>query len=393
MRINLYNNKYLVSFMLLVYFIPAYFSRNLLILNIYKVLGFACLFILFLFVIKEVIKEKKTSLPFIWIYGFYGTILLSTVINRGDVLAFIYDNYASFSLCILFALMLKKNPKILLKATKVLDIFVYINFATMLIFPKGMYVVTNEAHWFLGYKNIMSRIMLPIICLALIRAYYFFGKLKLNTIILLVCVIITLIFAGSATALIGFTVFALFLFFFHHKTKKLPKFFSLFTGLIVTVAAFLLLFLFNFQKYFSFLIEFILGKDLTLTNRIAVWQMALEKISHKPFLGYGYLSSNEYVEMFGRATYTHPHNYYLYIFMTGGILLAAILFIGFFYANKTLKSSIDTIYSKIIMFTLIAFLVMGITESLVSTVLLYPILILAMNADKLKKSKTLNNIQ
>lgn len=389
MRINLYNNKYLVSFMLLVYFIPAYFSRSFLIVNIYRFLGFACLFLLFLFVIKEAIKEKKTSLPFIWIYGFYGAILLSTALNRGNILVFIYDNYASFSLCILFALMLKKNPKILLKSTKVFDIFVYINLITMLIFPKGLYVITNEPHWFLGYKNIMSRIMLPIICLALIRAYYFFGKLKINTIILLICVVITLILAGSATALVGFSVFALFLFFFHHKTKKLPGFFTLLSGLIVTVTAFLLLFLFNFQKYFSFLIESILGKDLTLTNRVAVWQMALEKISYKPFLGYGYLSSSEYVEMFGRATYTHPHNYFLYIFMTGGILLAAILFIGFFNANKTLKSSIDTIYSKIIMFTLIAFLVMGITESLVSTVLLYPILILAMNADKLKKAKTL----
>lgn len=380
MKISLYNNKYLVSFMLLVFVMPAYFLRIPIALNIYRYLGFACTLILFLFVIKS----KKISPPFLWIYGFYGVSFLTTLINKGELWLFFCENYASFSLCILFALMLENNPKILFKATKVFDVYVYINLLTMLIFPKGMYIVTNEPHWFLGYKNILSRIMLPIICLALIRAYYFFGKLKINTIILIVCAVLTVILADSATALVGFAVFALFLFLFHNKKKKLPKIFTLFTGLIVTVAAFFALMFFNLQKYFSFIIESLLGKDLTLTNRLAVWNMALDKIIHKPFFGYGYLTGNQYVDMFGRDSYTHPHNYFLYIFMTGGILLAVILFAGYYYANKTLKSSIDTVYSKIIMFTLIAFLIMGLTESLVSTVLMYPVLILAMYADKLR---------
>lgn len=379
MKINLYNNKYLVGFMLLIFVMPAYFLRIPIALAIYRYLGFACLIILLLFAIKD----RKISASFIWIYGFFGMSLLATLINRGDVWLFICENYASFALCILFALMLDKNPKALLSATKVLDIYVYINLLTMLIFPKGIYIVTNEPHWFLGYKNILSRIMLPIICLALVRAYYFFGRIKLSTVILIVCAAATIIIAGSVTALIGFAVFALFLILFHRKTT-LPKIFSLFTGLFVTAAAFLVLILFNVQNYFSFIIETVLGRDLTLTNRIAVWQMALNKISHKLIAGYGYLSGNQYVEMFGRDTYTHPHNYYLYILMTGGILLAIILIMGYFYANRVLRRSISAVPSKIIMFTLIAFLIMGIAESLVSTALMYPILVLAMNADKLK---------
>lgn len=383
MKINLYNNKYLVGFMLLVFVVPAYFLRIPIALTIYRYLGFACLTLLILFVIKD----KKITASFLWIYGFYGIILLATLINNGNVWLFVCDNYAAFSICILFALMLEKNPKILLSATKVLDIYVYINLITMLIFPKGIYLVANEPHWFLGYKNILSRIILSIICFSLIRTYYFFGRLKINTIILLACSVLTLIIAGSATALIGFTIFALLLFLFHNKTKDIPRIFSLVTGLIVTAAAFLAILFFNLQNYFSFLIETILGKDLTLTKRLAVWQMALNKISHKPFIGYGYLAGNEYVQMFGRDTYTHPHNYYLYILMSGGIVIAVILLLGYLYANKILKNTIDTVFSKIIMFTLIAFLIMGLTESLVSTVLMYPILILAMNADKLKSSR------
>lgn len=388
MKINLYNNKYLVGFMLLIFVMPAYFLRIPIALAIYRYLGFACLIILLLFAIKD----RKISASFIWIYGFFGMSLLATLINRGDVWLFICENYASFALCILFALMLDKNPKALLSATKVLDIYVYINLLTMLIFPKGIYIVTNEPHWFLGYKNILSRIMLPIICLALVRAYYFFGRIKLSTVILIVCAAATIIIAGSVTALIGFAVFALFLILFHSKTT-LPKIFSLFTGLFVTAAAFLVLILFNVQNYFSFIIETVLGRDLTLTNRIAVWQMALNKISHKLIAGYGYLSGNQYVEMFGRDTYTHPHNYYLYILMTGGILLAIILIMGYFYANRVLRRSISAVPSKIIMFTLIAFLIMGIAESLVSTALMYPILVLAMNADKLKHQDDVPKIE
>lgn len=380
MRISLYNNKYLVGFMLLVFVVPAYFVRVPIVLTTYRYLGFACLIVLLLFVIKG----RKVSPPFLWIYGFYGVIFLTTLINKGNLWLFVCENYASFGLCILFALMLEKKPSVLLSATKVLDILVYINLITMLIFPKGMYFVTDKAHWFLGYKNTLSRIMLSIICLALIRAYYSFGKIKLDAIILISCAVLTLILAGSATSLIGFSIFALLLSIFHHKRRGLPKIFSLLTGLIVTVTIFIAMLFFNFQQYFSFFIENILGKDLTLTRRIAVWQMALNKIFHKPIIGYGYLTGSEYVEMFERDTYTHPHNYYLYILMTGGIVLAAVLLFGYLYANRVLNNSMSTIFSKIIMFTLIAFLIMGLTESLVSTVLMYPILILAMNADKLK---------
>lgn len=380
MRISLYNNKYLVGFMLLVFVVPAYFVRVPIVLTIYRYLGFACLFILLLFVIKG----RKVSPPFLWIYGFYGFMFLTTLINKGNLWLFVCDSYASFGLCILFALMLEKKPSVLLSTTKVLDILVYINLIVMLIFPKGLYIITKEPHWLLGHKNILSRIMLSIVCLALIRAYYFFGKLKISTIILIVCSVLTLILAKSATALIGFSIFALFLFLFHNKERGLPKIFSLLTGMIISVAAFFAILIFNFQQYFSFVIENILGKDLTLTKRLAVWQMSLDKIFHKPIIGYGYLTGSEYVEMFERDTYTHPHNYYLFILMTGGIVLAAILLLGYLYANKVLNSSMSTIFSKTIMFTLIAFLIMGLTESLVSTVLMYPILILAMNADKLK---------
>lgn len=387
MRISLYNNKYLVGFMLLVFVVPAYFVRVPIVLTIYRYLGFACLFILLLFVIKG----RKVSPPFLWIYGFYGFMFLTTLINKGNLWLFVCENYASFGLCILFALMLEKKPSVLLSATKVLDILVYINLITMLIFPKGMYFVTDKAHWFLGYKNTLSRIILSIICLALIRAYYSFGKIKLDAIILISCAVLTLILAGSATALIGFSIFALLIFLFHKKKKGMPKIFSLLSGIIISVSTFLAILFFNFQQYFSFFIENILGKDLTLTRRIAVWQMALDKFCQKPFLGHGYLTGSEYVEMFGRDTYTHPHNYFLYILMTGGIVLAAILLLGYLYANKVLNSAMSTIFSKIIMFTLIAFLIMGLTESLVSTVLMYPILILAMNADKLKGRQLPNN--
>lgn len=51
--------------------------------------------------------------------------------------------------------------------------------------------------------------------------------------------------------------------------------------------------------------------------------------------------------------------------------------------SRTLNENISSIYCKVILFTLCSFLVMGLTESLVSTELLYPMVVLGMKADKI----------
>lgn len=81
--------------------------------------------------------------------------------------------------------------------------------------------------------------------------------------------------------------------------------------------------------------------------------------------------------------FAHPHNYLLYIIFTGGLLLFAVIMLGYYWANKSLKKTSMSIYSKVILFTLLSFFLMGLTESLTGTVFIYPMLILAMNVDKI----------
>ena len=115
--------------------------------------------------------------------------------------------------------------------------------------------------------------------------------------------------------------------------------------------------------------------------------MALKNFSQRPLFGYGYMVASDYVKMFnGIEYYAHPHNYFLYCAMTGGIGLLAILVAGVFFANRSLKKNINSangMYGKIILFSITALMFMGLVESLTGTILHYPMFVLAMEADKI----------
>ena len=240
-----------------------------------------------------------------------------------------------------------------------------------------------DQSWFLGFKNPQIRTILPIVCMALIRAYRCRGKITLSAALLVVASAMTMVLNGSSTGLVGIAVFVFLLIMFHRKYKKLPRIFNLLTMTIITGGLFLGIMAFQIQDIFSFLIVGVLGKDLNFTHRTGIWNTAIQLIGEKLLFGYGYLRDSDYASLFNFTVATHPHNYLLYIAMTGGALLIVVWLAGIVKASRTLNENISSIYCKVILFTLCSFLVMGLTESLVSTELLYPMVVLGMKADKI----------
>jgi O-antigen ligase len=74
-----------------------------------------------------------------------------------------------------------------------------------------------------------------------------------------------------------------------------------------------------------------LGRDPTFTNRTRIWQLALEYISHRPWLGYGYggfwradsVDANVFWDALGFKT-PHAHNSWLELTLGVGIVGAAL---------------------------------------------------------------------
>lgn len=376
---SIFKSKGIVVGMLLLLLEPAYFEQFNVLDKVYTYGSFVCTLVLI-----GLLFFVRIHKAVVWTIVFYGCVLISTILGSGLLYQYMKANFASLAMCLMFYIWLEKNPELLIECFSIYEIFVYINLLTLIIYPTGLY--SNGMYtqcWFLGYKNPQIRTILPIVCMSLIRSYRKYGNISVRTICLLICTAITFILNDSATSLVGFAVFLGLVFLFHSKNKQLPKMFTLMNGVIVSIIAFFAIIIFQMQYLFAGIIENVLGRNLTFTTRVRIWSRTLALIKEKPILGYGYKTGSEYCLLYNSRYATHPHNYYMYILMTGGFVLAVVLLVGFYIADKKLKETTETSYSKIILFTIFAFLIMGLTESLVSTVLLYPMLILAMESDKI----------
>ena len=386
---NLFKNKLFLSLVLFFIYEPPYFATFKTLHDIYMILDFAIFGMLVVILFLLVVKGFRLDRTFFWICGFFGYIAFVTLIFHADhVFMFVRDNISTISMCLIFFIWLKKCPNTLIDCFIVFDVYILLNLFTILTHPDGLYSTTlYKANWLFGYKNQMIRLILPIISIAIIRSYKNHGRLNLYTIILIAISAVSLIMSQSATSLVGLTLFLLVLFIFHKKDRKLPKAINLFTILAVVVFLYVFIVIARNMSAFSFLIVGVLGRDLTFTSRTVIWDMALKNFSQRPLFGYGYMVASDYVKMFnGIEYYAHPHNYFLYCAMTGGIGLLAILVAGVFFANRSLKKNINSangMYGKIILFSITALMFMGLVESLTGTILHYPMFVLAMEADKI----------
>lgn len=378
-KIRIFENKGVIIALLLLLMKPAYFGQIRILDRIYTYGGAFCLFILIILLFR--VKIKKSL---IWIMSFYGIILFSTIIGSGNIYQYMKSDLGELAMCLLFYIWLEKNPGLLIEGFAIYDVYIYVNLVTILLFPQGLYSNSMYSHcWFLGYKNPQIRTILPILGMSLIRSFWKYQCVSLQTWCLIVCAAVTFLLIDSATSLVGICIFFLLLFIFHEQDKRIPGFITLINGFWISAAACIMIIFFEMQYLFAGIIEDILGRNLTFTTRVGIWEKTIRFIQRRFLCGYGYLTGTEYGHMYNHIYATHPHNYYMYVLMTGGILLFFVLFLGLLYANEKLNATIDTIYSKIVLFLLYSFLAMGITESLVSTVLLYPMLILAMKSDVL----------
>lgn len=315
-------------------------------------------------------------------------IFLATATGSKEIYDYMRGNFSSLGMCLLFFLWLRNNPKVLLKSFSFFQIYIYLNLITIILFPDGMYSSpTYDANWFLGYKNIQIRTILPIVAIVLINSYYQRNKLTRSNFFLIFCCILTFLLNRSSTSLVGFSIFILLFAFF--RKRELPRIISVKTGIAAVAAFFVLIVVMKSQYMFAFFIEDVLHKDLTFTDRVTIWDRTLPLIKKSLALGYGYMTSASYVSLYKADYFTHPHNYTLYILMTGGLSLLTVLLMGYYFADKSLSATRESIYSKLVLFTLFSFLIMGFTEAITATIMMYPMLIMGMEIKQITADKNI----
>jgi O-antigen ligase len=285
---------------------------------IYRVV--VVLSIFFVFLLR---KTEIDKFAFIWI-TFEAVVIFSTTVEHGNLSYAIFQGLTITSLAFLFSIYSKRLVILLKSIYRVLSLFTIINFITIVIFPKGMYVtgVTNTAseNWFLGFKNEQTAYFLPLIGLVFILSKIEgFNKSKIA---ILFISILSSILIHSSTLLVGLGILLIVEFF--PFIRKNSKVFNQATYFIISVVMFVAIPILRLQNLFDFLIEGILHKSLTLTYRTDLWDRAIAAIFQHPIIGWGEQPNIVKYELYDSMSIISAHNQFLEYTFTGGILLILI---------------------------------------------------------------------
>jgi len=367
MKINV---KKLGYFLLIIpFFVPVYFIETT---NISKFVQISKVISSLFILVKFIMNIRKVNKVFFSVLILLTLIFIVGLLNN----YFSMDILQAIILCMLFEYGLKdKRNNFLIAINILLEILIYSNFLSIILFPDGMYVTgTYTQNWLLGYKNPMIRMLIPACTISMILSYNRYKCITKRSYFLLLISIITVIIVNSSTGVVGMSIFigANLL----YRNEIVRRIFSLkkafFTCLIISY----LIINQIITEFFAFFIEGILNKSLNFTGRDVVWERAKEFIYNHKFIGIGdYLG--EVMEPILLAP--HPHNYFLHILIQGGIIGFILLLNVIFTADKSIRRTKNNLSKYIVSSGIISFYIMGITESLTAALLMYPMYILLGN--------------
>jgi O-antigen ligase len=133
------------------------------------------------------------------------------------------------------------------------------------------------------------------------------------------------------------------------------------------------------NSFLAFFVVKVLNKNLTFSNRRAIWDKSIDVIKQHAKFGIGYRNGSDVAQLIGMQ---HSHNMYLWHGVRGGIpyllIFAAMLFMAFRYAKKARNQAI----SQNAMLSLFVIMLMWQFEVFGSSVLIFTMIYFVWNIDK-----------
>lgn len=248
-----------------------------------------------------------------------------------------------------------------------LELCTYINLVTLFIKPNGFFRRSNVAYgltreWFLGSDHYFVVWAIP----AFLVAWYFkeYTGDKRRSFFLIVMACVTQLIRGSTTGLVGVAIFVIWLIFPFIREVMTP-----FRCVIAVAVLLVSIVLLQQSDFLEPIIVGILRKDMTYTNRLEIWDNAIEAILNRPIAGYGSLYNDQVVDLLGRLRNgfrwegaVHCHCQYLQVGLksgiTGIVLYVWAIVLAFIKANEC---EIRTL-AQVSMVCMFIFCIISITE-------------------------------
>lgn len=327
-----------------------------------------------------IIRREKLDMLLLSAIIFEGCLLVSTLINGGDLYIWVRTCAYCIVLLLFMQMIVRVNPELLLKALSIVfGIYVHINTLTWILYPDGLYIdafVGYKNCWFLGYDNCAGAIIILAEVVALYRiitSRKWFRPWELSILISGSVFVFALMIASAIVAEVTAILFLLLT-----RSKAIRALIG--RARIVVIAMlcmFLLLHFLSVQERPIFsMIFLLLGKDTTFTGRTRVWKIGWKAILSKNFLmGFGIHEAEYYSALFNSRAFNQLHCYYLQILYDGGFLAFGSFVFMLMQAAKRFDSGQKNFGSMALLAGLVAYMILWQIEAYSSLLILFFVLL------------------
>ncbi|MDA1843948.1 hypothetical protein PDK16_18490 [Bacillus cereus] len=364
------SNRWIVIFLILPHLSNYYFRPGLLYPLILAWQSAVVLIALF------VIYKRLTIINILLIF-YMAIIMLSAFLNETLTGGIFYTVTVFTSFCIYISYTLKNFRELIIGLYYLFGILVVTNFLTFLI--GGLDIGTDGLPiYLLGGKNAIALTTLPTISIAYLYSYTIHKKIeKIPLLLILICVI-SLYISDSGTGIMVSFLTILFIF----LPKKVFPTFK--TYLYIYIVVFFSIVIFRLQEvlFGDFIIN-VLHKDMTFTGRTYIWDVVLNAMKESWILGFG--RGNDIISHYF-FNLNETHNGVLEIMMYSGLLGVMFFLIILFAVGNKLSIYKNHIISKTLSFSIFAYMILGLTESVFYKKEFWILLIISYSVGNIIKS-------
>ena len=370
-------SNYIMLFLLIPFFKPIcfqYYSTLQGLENLFvgwKILSAA---VCFVFVVSYMWSYSRLPKLVAFVSLFEICIVVSTLINRGDLMRALIDMVSIVSYTALLILGIEYNGSgIVHLLSRLLGVLLLINLLSVVLFPTGLpadlYTNPENPLYFMVIDNGSALFLSFSIAIFAIDGLISQGAVRLGGKILILCAILNGVLVKSATAIFTVALICIaLLFILKSDFSKHQNPAILF---LVYIGVFIYLITMQDNIVSEFILKNIFNRSANFTGRYFLWESAINMIKAQPWFGYG-RSAQDYISAWGG--YFSSHNYVLETLLQGGIVSLGFFILTVIFA---IKKSLYTRHLKItavLVFGLVTVLIAALMEATVHSVYIFGII-------------------
>lgn len=295
------------------------FAKGIEINHNYFVIVFSLVIVITYIIKKERLTKQLLAITFFCVY-----VVLNTILNAGDIGYTVLMQLRILSFCYLMHYVIKSKLLNILRALLIgLDTIIILNMLSI-VFNLGKTSALGKT-FFLGFDNGNVTIILPTLLITYMYCYII-NKNDRSPLVYFswILTVASLILIGSAASTVGLVVFAILMF---SKKYDIIHLINKRTMLVAIGLVFFLVIVLRLQSIFSGFVVGVLGKDLSFTGRVALWDKAIRGVSQNYLFGHGVNPTAQRAYFFGVSS---AHNEVLDMLYQDGIV-GFLLYLNMFY--------------------------------------------------------------